>query len=361
MYSSGFLDELKQRISLSDVIARDIALTKRGKEFDGLCPFHNETRPSFNVIDDRGFYFCQTCRQTGDHFNYMMTRYGLTFGQAVKQLAVEVGMESAGGDIIPLHARPPVDLVDKEERERQAAALRAEKIIWARSVWNDAVPAAGTMVEHYLANRRINFAKIGGIPPTIKYHPRLKHIESGQVLPAMVSGVLVHDESAPGGRRLTGIHRTFLSKGLIEEEPLVAKALETFPGSKIINVKKSVKKANVDPNKKMGGVFVGGAIRLAKAGPILGITEGIETGLSVMQATGFPVWVAGSLGLMGQVVIPNEVQKVYICADNDSAEKDRKAHDKILNNAVEFLRSQNLEVVLVRSETGTDFNDMMRV
>src|SRR5216684_3285791 len=53
-----FLDELRQRCSLADVVGRRVRLIKRGREYVGLCPFHSEKTPSFNVVEDKGFFHC---------------------------------------------------------------------------------------------------------------------------------------------------------------------------------------------------------------------------------------------------------------------------------------------------------------
>src|SRR6267378_4470246 len=61
-FPPGFLDELRARISLSDVVGRKASLKRRsGSEYAGLCPFHNEKTPSFTVNDKKGFYHCFGC------------------------------------------------------------------------------------------------------------------------------------------------------------------------------------------------------------------------------------------------------------------------------------------------------------
>jgi DNA primase len=57
-YPAGFLDELRARVSLADVVGRRVALQKRGREYTGLCPFHKEKTPSFHVVEEKGFYHC---------------------------------------------------------------------------------------------------------------------------------------------------------------------------------------------------------------------------------------------------------------------------------------------------------------
>jgi DNA primase len=88
-----FLDELRQRCSLADIVGRRVRLTKRGREFVGLCPFHNEKTPSFNVVEDKGFFHCFGCGAHGDVIGFLMQNGGLGFREAVEQLAGEAGLE----------------------------------------------------------------------------------------------------------------------------------------------------------------------------------------------------------------------------------------------------------------------------
>src|SRR5260221_10936661 len=88
-----FLDELRQRCSLADVVGRRVRLTKRGREYVGLCPFHNEKTPSFAVVEDKGFFHCFGCGAHGDVIGFLMQNGGLGFPEAGEQLAREGGLE----------------------------------------------------------------------------------------------------------------------------------------------------------------------------------------------------------------------------------------------------------------------------
>lgn len=88
------LDELRHRINIADLIGRKVRLTRRGRNHVGLCPFHTEKSPSFNVQDDKGFYHCFGCGAHGDAFTFVMETEGLSFREAVEKLAAEQGMES---------------------------------------------------------------------------------------------------------------------------------------------------------------------------------------------------------------------------------------------------------------------------
>ncbi len=91
--SPQWLDELRARIALSGVIGRTTRLTKAGHEFKACCPFHNEKSPSFTVNDAKGFYHCFGCGAHGDVIRWMTDQRGLSFMDAVKELAAEAGID----------------------------------------------------------------------------------------------------------------------------------------------------------------------------------------------------------------------------------------------------------------------------
>ena len=87
------IQEIRSRAILSDFIKKDVKLTPKGKEFLGNCPFHNEKTPSFTVNDDKGFYHCFGCGAHGDVFTYIMERSGISFIDALKEVALNVGVK----------------------------------------------------------------------------------------------------------------------------------------------------------------------------------------------------------------------------------------------------------------------------
>ena len=89
----GFIEELRNRISVSDVVGKRVKLTKKGREHSGLCPFHSEKSPSFTVNDEKGFYHCFGCGSHGSALDFVMNTEGLNFPEAVESLAVQAGME----------------------------------------------------------------------------------------------------------------------------------------------------------------------------------------------------------------------------------------------------------------------------
>ena len=110
-FPKGFLDELKGRIRVSEVVGRKVKLIRRGREFVGLSPFSNEKSPSFTVNDDKQFYHCFSSGEHGDVIKFLEKTENLSFIEAVERLAAEAGMEMPEHD--PFAA----------ERDKEAATL----------------------------------------------------------------------------------------------------------------------------------------------------------------------------------------------------------------------------------------------
>tara|TARA_Y100000591_G_scaffold300727_1_gene294430 strand:+ start:146 stop:1933 length:1788 start_codon:yes stop_codon:yes gene_type:complete len=92
-YPKDYLDEIKLRLKVSQVVGKIVQLKKRGKEFVGLSPFKNEKTPSFTVNDEKEFYHCFSTGEHGNIFDFLMKTKSLAFGEAVRTLAAEAGMQ----------------------------------------------------------------------------------------------------------------------------------------------------------------------------------------------------------------------------------------------------------------------------
>ena len=92
-YPKEYLNEIKLRLKVSHVVGKTVQLKKRGKEFVGLSPFKNEKTPSFTVNDDKEFYHCFSTGEHGNIFDFLMKTKSVGFGEAVKILAAEAGMQ----------------------------------------------------------------------------------------------------------------------------------------------------------------------------------------------------------------------------------------------------------------------------
>ncbi len=93
VFTPQFLDEIRTRLILSELIGRRVRLALKGREYIGLCPFHNEKTPSFTVNNEKGFFHCFGCGAHGDVIGFIMRDEGLSFPEAVERLCGEAGME----------------------------------------------------------------------------------------------------------------------------------------------------------------------------------------------------------------------------------------------------------------------------
>ncbi len=91
-FPKEYLEEIKQRVKVSDVVGAAVQLKRRGKEFVGLSPFSKEKTPSFTINDEKGFYHCFSSGEHGNIFDFLVKVEKLNFGDAVRKLAAKAGM-----------------------------------------------------------------------------------------------------------------------------------------------------------------------------------------------------------------------------------------------------------------------------
>ena len=92
-FDRNFTDELRARLSIVDVVSRRVPLVKKGQNYWGCCPFHNEKTPSFSVNEDKGFYHCFGCGEHGDIISFVMKSQNLDFRAAITELAAAAGLK----------------------------------------------------------------------------------------------------------------------------------------------------------------------------------------------------------------------------------------------------------------------------
>ena len=141
-FPESFLDELRARVGLVQIVSRRVKLKKAGHEWKG-CPFHNEKTPSFYINEDKQVYYCFGCGVHGDVIRFVVEQDGLRFPEAVRQLASECGL--------PLPEETP------EARPRDERRASLTDIIGQAQRWyaEQLQGLAGADARRYLAERGV--------------------------------------------------------------------------------------------------------------------------------------------------------------------------------------------------------------
>ena len=144
--SPQFLDQLRDRTTLSALIGGSIKVEKAGREFKACCPFHNEKTPSFTINDEKGFYHCFGCGAHGDAIRWLTDHRGLTFIDAVKELADKAGLDVPAPT--PEHARREAKAASTGDVLGTAARFYAQQL--------DRAPA----IRQWLIDRGVTLAQV---------------------------------------------------------------------------------------------------------------------------------------------------------------------------------------------------------
>ena len=139
-----FLDEIRSRLNLSDIIGKRVRVTRAGREFKACCPFHHEKSPSFTINDDKQFYHCFGCGAHGDVIGFVMRHDNLSFIDAVEALSIEAGLQMP---------KPDPESIKKAERARDLHSLMEAATNW----FTDQLKSTTNKnILDYLQNRGLN-------------------------------------------------------------------------------------------------------------------------------------------------------------------------------------------------------------
>lgn len=140
-FPPSFLDEIRTRLPVSEVVGKRVALKKQGREWRGLSPFNPEKTPSFYVNDQKGFYHCFSSGKHGDQFDFLMETEGLPFPEAVERLASMAGV--------------PMPAVSREEEVRENRRKTLHEVMELATKYFEATlqGRAGARGRGYLADR----------------------------------------------------------------------------------------------------------------------------------------------------------------------------------------------------------------
>src|SRR6516162_3659438 len=138
LFPASFIDDLKSRVDIVQVVQERVPLRKAGgASWKGLCPFHGEKTPSFNVQRDKGFFHCFGCGKHGDVFTFVMELEGKSFVEAAEQLGARFGVE------VPKIAESPELARARGERTAMLDANRLAATFFREILHDDKRGAAG--------------------------------------------------------------------------------------------------------------------------------------------------------------------------------------------------------------------------
>ena len=185
-YPKEYLDEIKLRLKVSQVVGKSVKLKKRGKEFVGLSPFSNEKTPSFTVNDEKGFYHCFSSAEHGNIFDFVMKTKNYKFGEAVRELASDAGM--------------PAFKFTKQDEEKENRWNIYKKFLeqYTDFCHEELISGKYPEILKYLDNRKITkkeilFFKIGYSSEKNEFYEKIKNnFEEKQVVN---SGIYYFDEN----------------------------------------------------------------------------------------------------------------------------------------------------------------------
>ena len=184
-YPKEYIEEIKNRLKVSSVVGKTVNLKKRGKEFIGLSPFKNEKTPSFTVNDEKGFFHCFSSSEHGNIFDFLMKTQNLKFGESVKILASEAGMQ------------PYTFSKQDEEREKQwkiySKILNEYKLFYNNELKNNSTPdLRAYLLKRGIHEKEIDNFKIGYVPRYPSFYEKISKQYSEKDI--MHSGLFYFDK-----------------------------------------------------------------------------------------------------------------------------------------------------------------------
>jgi len=159
MVPQELLDDIRDRLPISQIVGERVALKKSGRNFKGLCPFHQEKTPSFMVSDEKQIYHCFGCGEGGNVFNFLMKLEGMTFVEAMQSLAQRAGVK------LPAFSKTDAGAADSDANRRKNWGYRLNALAHQFFCETLANPQKGKTARDYLQKRGIplDFAKQQGL------------------------------------------------------------------------------------------------------------------------------------------------------------------------------------------------------
>ncbi|MCR5416245.1 MAG: DNA primase [Pseudobutyrivibrio sp.] len=192
-YSDDIIEEVRSRTDIVDVISQYVNLQKKGSQYFGLCPFHNEKTGSFSVSPQKQMYYCFGCGAGGNVFSFLMAYENMTFKEAVEELAPKCGVT------LPQREMTYQERARADKRSRLFEINKEAAAYYFKMLRSD----AGTKAMEYFTNRQLTHDTLHkfGLGCTSKYSDSLyKYLRSKGYEDEILkdSGLVTIDEKRGG-------------------------------------------------------------------------------------------------------------------------------------------------------------------
>ncbi len=347
MYPDSFIEQIKSRLDIADVIGQYIPVSRKGRDYWACCPFHKEKTPSFQIRCDQQVYRCYGCGKHGNIFTFMMEENGMSFVEAVEALAKRAGLE------LPEQTFNPEEAKRKKTIEKIYAVNKEAAMFYYNTLKSD----AGAIAREYLAERDLNWSTVSrfgmGYSPDFDTLPKYLEQKGYDLNSMKEAGVVGVNENGKaydffGGRLMipiiAGSGKVLGFTGrLLEKKPDFAKYKNTST-TLAFNKRKNLfginiyKKFRQDAPRKMI------------------LVEGHMDVISLNQA-GIPYAVA-SMGTSLTIEQCREIKRyadiVYVSYDGDSAGQNATIR------GLEILKDMGLDIKVVCLTDNLDPDDYVR-
>lgn len=187
-FPADWLYQLKQKNNIVSVVERYVHLEKKGRNYWGCCPFHNEKTPSFSVSEDEGLFYCFGCKESGDVISFVMKYESCDFYEAVKILAKNAGIE------VPEFTGDKDIIVKKKNQERLLKLLSEASKHYQENLLKPEAKPAQDYIKTRLFNRKtLEDFKLGY---SIDRHEIINHLKSkGFTLKEMIDAGVIGEKN----------------------------------------------------------------------------------------------------------------------------------------------------------------------
>ena len=344
-YPKNYLDEIKLRLKVSQVVGKTVKLKRRGKEFVGLSPFTNEKTPSFTVSDEKGFYHCFSSGEHGNIFDFLMKTQSLKFGEAVRQLASEAGMQP--------YRFTSSDLEKEKRYQTYKNILKDYTDHHHKLIFGQDSSALNYLEKRGITKEAISEFQIGFVPHNSDYHAELsKKFNEKEILE---TGLFYKNE------KYNRFVNRFYSRIIFPIKNIVGDVIAF--GGRIINNNKTAKYINSPETefyKKGRHVFnLDKAKSNTNKDQEVIVVEGYMDVISI-YSSGIENIVSNS----GTALTENQINLIWkffsnpiICLDGDSS--GQKAALRIAENLLQFIQEDN-KIAFVTLANGVDPDDYIK-